>query len=266
MIRGIVTCVGYDDLLEITLRRNMKHFSECCVITSLEDSATFDVASKIPGVKIFRTDAFTRYGARFNKGLAMEEGLDFFGRSGWMLIWDADIILPDVMDFSQIECGTLYGASRRIISDPSRYKSTMRFESFPLTEETEFAGFFQLFNASDPVLTVRPWYDVTFVHAGGGDSFFQTLWPADKKVRLPIQTLHLGPRDTNWFGRVSSRVDGSKPSGAAESSKLMWYLKVSQGWARQLKKVVRIKDRIRVPGFSSKFLWFNSNPDTDVKK
>jgi hypothetical protein len=265
MIRGIVTCVGYDDLLDITLKRNMQHFSECCVITSLDDSGTFDVASKISGVKIFRTDAFTRYGARFNKGLAMEEGLDFFGRSGWMLIWDADVVLPDVMDLSSTESGTLYGASRRIVSDPSRYKNSMKFDSFPLTEETEFAGFFQLFNASDPALSVRPWYDVTFIHAGGGDSFFQTLWPPEKKVRLPIQVLHLGPRDTNWFGRVSLRVDGSKPDGAAESSKLMGYLKASQGWIK-LKKAIRIRDRIRVPGFASKFLWFNSNPDTDIKK
>ena len=265
MIRGIVTCVGYDDLLEITLRRNMQHFSECCVITSLDDSGTFDVASKVPGVKIFRTDAFTRHGAKFNKGLAMEEGLDFFGRRDWMLIWDADIVLPDVMNLSPIESGTLYGASRRIVSDPSRYRSSMKFKSFPLTVETEFAGFFQLFNASDPVLSVRPWYDVTFIHAGGGDSFFQTLWPSERKVRLPIEVLHLGPRDTNWFGRVSSRVDGSKPDGAAESSKLMGYLKASQGWIK-LKKVIRLRDRISVPGFASKFLWFNSNPDTDIKK
>lgn len=265
MIRRIVTCVGYDDLLEITLRRNMKHFSECCVVTSLDDSRTFDVASSIPGVKIFRTDAFTRYGAKFNKGLAMEEGLDFFGRHDWMLIWDADIILPDVMDLSAVESGMLYGASRRIVADVVRYKSSMSFESFPLTEETEFAGFFQLFNADDPVLSVRPWYDVTFIHAGGGDSFFQTLWPASKKVRLPIEVLHLGPKDTNWFGRVSIRIDGIKLQDSEENSKLMRYLKNSQGWLK-IRKVIRLRDRIRVPGFVSRFVWFNSNPDTDIKR
>ena len=73
-LRGITTCVGYSDILKITLVRNMRHMSECCVVTSPEDHATQEVARSVPGVILSITNAFTRIPpSRFNKGLALEE-------------------------------------------------------------------------------------------------------------------------------------------------------------------------------------------------
>jgi hypothetical protein len=263
--RGIVICVGYDDLLDITLRKNMRHLSECCVVTSLDDERTVAIAESVPGVSVFRTDAFTRHGASFNKGLAMEEGLTFFGREvGPILIWDADIIFPDEMDLSFAQNGLLYGASRRIINDPQSYVEGFEYSNLKIERESEFAGFFQFFFPNDVHLEGKEyWYDPTFSHAGGGDSYFQSLWPIAAKVRLPIVCLHLGPRDTNWFGRVSKRKDGSIPDGWIEKKMLMVKLMVSQGWSKVTKKI-SLKDRVKVPGYESKFIWGRSNPETDV--
>ena len=262
--RGIVICVGYDDLLEITLRKNMMHLSECCVVTSLDDERTVMVAESVPGVSVFRTDAFTRHGARFNKGLAMEEGLTFFGREeGPILIWDADIIFPDEMDLEDTHSGILYGASRRIIEDPQSYVDGFDYSSLKVESESEFAGFFQLFFPDDPNLKASEyWYDPTFSHAGGGDSYFQSLWSISSRIRLPVVCLHLGPRDTNWFGRVSKRVDGSLPDGWTERKLLMLKLRLSQGWSK-IKKKIRLRDRVKVPGYKSDFIWGMSNPDTN---
>jgi hypothetical protein len=38
----------------------------------------------------------------------------------------------------------------------------------------------------------------------------------EKKGWLPFEVLHFGPRDTNWFGRSSERLDGL-PTNLTES-------------------------------------------------
>ncbi|NCX56012.1 MAG: hypothetical protein EBW87_02290 [Burkholderiaceae bacterium] len=125
-IRGIVVCKDYCDLLRITLPLNMKHLDECVVVTSPDDTETKEFCATIPNVRVFETDAFTRFGKQFFcKGLALEEGFDFLGRHGWILIWDADIIFPgDMSDQVKVEnlnpC-MMYGAPRLILKDPSKW-------------------------------------------------------------------------------------------------------------------------------------------------
>src|SRR5262245_59406044 len=120
-IRGITSCVGYAALLEVTLPRNMRHFSECLVVTSPDDHATADGVARVAGARLHQTDAFTRHGAFFNKGLAFEESWDVLGRSGWILVHDADCLLPEELSLGQVRAGWLHGARRRILEDPSRW-------------------------------------------------------------------------------------------------------------------------------------------------
>jgi hypothetical protein len=245
-IRGITVSVGYADALAITLVRNMRHLTECLVITSPDDTATAAVVRSVPGARLLVTDAFTRHGARFNKGLAMEEGFDVFGREGWLLIWDADVILPDALPLGMLQPHTLYGARRRILDDPGRWCPELPWAACPLSRDGGPIGFFQLFHAADPaVKDRRPWYDPTFAHAGGGDAYFLTHWPPNRRVVLSLDVLHLGPKDVNWFG--------TDPEGRD----LMTAFVVRNGWTRCQPRVDRtavdrvgeIVERVDVPGY-----------------
>lgn len=268
--KGITICVEYDDLLEMTLRNNMQHLSECVVVTSLADQKTVDVVNRVPGARVFRTDAFTRYGAKFNKGLAMEEGLNELGRDGWILIWDADIVFPPTVTYSfdvaSIDPENLYGVPRLICENPAEYarNESSAWDNAHETVDKEFPGYFQLFSASSSYLKDQPyWYDPTFVHAGGGDAWFQTLWPEEKKIRLSSTVLHLGPRDRNWYGRTTVRLDGTKSKEAVQRAAWLKRLQRIQGWLRQRAVAAgwnqSTNDRVKIPGVTSTFQWGKSD-------
>ena len=244
-LRGITTCVGYSDLLRITLPLNLRHFTECVVVTSPDDAATIELCRSFPSVNVHITDAFTRHGARFNKGLGMEEGFDVLGRHGWILIWDADIIMPDQFPYSAIKDDHLHGCRRRLCNDPDDWSPGVTWGRFRLVRDGGPVGFFQLFNAADPAIKDRrPWYDVSFAHAGGGDAYFLNHWPLFKRTTISMDVLHLGPCDTNWFGTDE------------EGRKIMRAFVLRNGWraARtvnpdEVKAVGEIVERVEVPDF-----------------
>lgn len=69
-------------------------------------------------------------------------------------------------------------------------------------------GFFQAFHADDPsIRDKRPWYDVSFGHAGGGDAYMVEHWNPANRVVLPFDVLHLGPTDSHWFGTDQAGID-----------------------------------------------------------
>lgn len=227
MIRGIVTCVDYDDYLSLTLPRNARHLTSVVVVTSPADKRTQELVKAVPSARCFITDAFTRGSKRFNKGAALEEAFDAMGREGWILIHDADTLLPDVVPFDSLDAAKLYGSKRRLC-----HSTTVPHESewkqFPVSREAGWPGYFQLFHAS-AIANIRPWYATHSPHAGIGDAHFQNHWPVALKAWLPMEVLHLGPRDTNWHGRASPRLDGlPTPLTEAEAAELFR----SSGWRR----------------------------------
>lgn len=250
-IRAITISVGYAPQLGITLRRNRRHFGgDCLVVTSLDDDATIEVCRMTDGVQVFRTDAFTRHPpSRFNKGLAMEEGLSHMGRHGQILIWDADILLPDELPLPPLDPEILYGIKRRELSNPASWRPGLDFRTLPIMTDGGPVGFFQLFHASASCLRSRgTWYDPTFPHAGGGDAYFMELFHPSKRKVLPISALHLGQRDTNWFG-----VD-------PESRAIMDAYCVKHKFRRGrginpsiLDRVGEVPERVEIPGYPTDF-------------
>ena len=257
-IRGLTVCVGdwYSKLLSITLPRNMRHMTECWVVTRPDDEATKAAAQSVPGVRVFETDAFTRHGARFNKGLAIQECLEgMAGDGGFCLIWDADILLPDCIPLERVRPGCLHGARRRFVDNPDHWHPEYDWSHARREPDNEFIGFFQLFDLDadclprgpGPTGKKRAWYEVTFAHSGGGDAYFITHFPPSRRVKLGIDVLHLGPRDTHWFGCDAE----SKEVMAAFVRRNNWHRAVAQFPPGAGANVGAIVERVNVPGYES---------------
>ena len=246
-LRGITCSVGYGPLLALTLPRNMRHMTECLVITSPEDEQTHEVACSTPGVRLHVTDDFTAHGAKFNKGLSLENGFSVLGRHGWILVHDADILFPPTMPLlTDLQPDRLYGCRRRILEDPARWHPDLDWRICPVSRDNSTIGFFQCFNADDPALAgKRPWYDVSFAHAGGGDAMFLEHWHPSKRAVLPFDVLHLGKTDRHWFGLDEEGQD------------MMARFCYENGWRgamrkhsqEAVKRAPEVIHRVEVPGY-----------------
>lgn len=218
---AITVCVDFSDLLSISLPRNAHHFGRIVVVSDFSDSATAAVVATIPNAILFQTNEFYLDGARFNKGRALESGLDVLGREGMICILDADIIIPRHADLTCATPGKLWTPRRRILTDISRWQEFVApgadWDELPLNRDEEWAGYFQLFHAGDMAIADRQyWYEPNWTHAGGADSMFAEYWPRAKRARPPFEVLHLGEDGRNWCGRCTPRVDGSIHPQASE--------------------------------------------------
>jgi len=226
-VRAIIVCVDYSDFLGITLTYNRHHFEDVLVVTTPEDQNTIDVCDRL-GVSHFDTRAFYERGANFNKYAALEMGLNVLGRQGWICIMDADVLWPKYVSL-HLKQGNLYTPLRRMMTDLSKpIPLEEHWGQFPIHRNIgEWAGYSQIFHASDPVLNEVPWHDVSWKHAGGGDTFFQAKWDIGHKIRPDWNCLHLGEPGKNWCGRVTSLLDGTKPEDAEKRfDSLQEYMRV----------------------------------------
>lgn len=234
-LRAILVCVDYADLLAVTLPYNRHHFGEVLVVVANGGSQDAYVARR-NDCQVFVTEAFYLDGASFNKWRALEAALDYWGRHGWLCIMDADVLWPKVLKPAvPFQIGKLYSPLRHMHEDLGRRFSHLAdpygsmnppsnpylfppesdWWQYPIHRNvTEWAGYTQIFHASDPALGAPPWHEVDWVHAGGADSFFQRRWPPLDKIRTPWNVLHLGPAGRNWYGRATPYLDGSVPPEA----------------------------------------------------
>lgn len=250
-MRAATVCVEYEDLLAVSLPWNLPHFKEVLVVTS---PACADrvrgVTAPYPNTKVHVTDVFYQRGAAFNKWAALEEGLDAWGRHGWVCLWDCDTLWPRDVVVVENEQGRSLWLTRpesptvRLwpgwLCTPVRHMLLdvpvpLTLESVP-AEDTwsklpvhpnlaEWAGYSQIFHADDPVLGPPPWHDVNWKTAGCADSFFQRKWPGPLKIRPTWGVLHLGPAGANWMGRTTPFVDGSGcPAAAEERARAMGHM------------------------------------------
>ncbi len=84
-IEVVIVCVGFEELLDITLTYNHGHFDTVIVVTTIEDKATQKVANK-RGAVIVQTDLFKKNGRNFNKGAAINAGFSRFQYNGWRMV------------------------------------------------------------------------------------------------------------------------------------------------------------------------------------
>lgn len=243
-MQSVVVCVEYDDLLRVTLTRNAHHFTRTFVVTSSADTKTQALVREFPNATAVVTDAFYTGGARFNKGAALEEGLAATGRKGWIVVWDADIVMPKTMNMAGVVSGNLYNPRRHILDDPTLFDDTLDWKTVPVRQDRWFPGYFQLFNGDDPALKVLPWYPTRWEHAGGCDSDFERRWPVRARQRLPFNVMHLGPCDTNWWGRITERLDGEELDAETVGERKARMDAIRTAWRRGQKTPVALPSEL----------------------
>lgn len=224
-LRAIMVSVDYEDLLAVTLPYNRHHFSEVLVVTDTAHERTVRDICLEHHADVYATDRFYALGAEFNKWAALEEALDVFGRRGWICNMDADVLWPKVAPLEP-RIGELWAPLRHMAPWPvSEHPGPIglmppqesNWYIYPIHRNVgEWAGYSQIFHAEDPALGPAPWHEVDWRHAGGADSFFQRKWPMTLKRRPSWNVLHLGEAGKNWYGRATTRADGSEPDGAGE--------------------------------------------------
>jgi len=220
-LEAVTTCVGFDDLLDETLNRNMSQVDTMIVVTTHGDKATHKVVNK-HGAVLVLTDLFTKNGRNFNKGAAINMGFGRFQYHGWRLHIDSDIALPTqtrrlLLNHAHLDTRCIYGADRMNVIGKRSWDAVQTRHQFqfgshvkiehpmehrfvdPLNGYTPI-GFFQLWHASYQ----KP-YPYSLGTAAHDDTLFSAQWPREFRRHLPdFVVYHLLSRASenqeNWDG------------------------------------------------------------------
>ncbi len=132
-IEALVICVDYADYLAETLPCLLKQVERVVVVTSLDDERTAEVVARHDRVELVRTDAFYRNGDIFNKGAAINEGLQRLALNSWTLLMDADTAILDAIQLPA-DRQAIYGARRLRVCGPMQWEHVKRQRTLDLEE------------------------------------------------------------------------------------------------------------------------------------
>lgn len=227
-IHAIVPAVEYDDILAITLPYTCRAFDTVSVVTSMAYYGVRELCDRVAGnerVWVMASPWFYTNDAPFNRGAAINDAIERRdpGFNDWVVVLDADVIVPADFRLLIDDKSIIYGARRRMLTDPTKfalYADPAKWPTLELMPDAEPYGYFQLFNVREcrrlsPDGTMYP---CGWKSAAGSDDEFMRRWPADKRRWLPNEVLHLGQPGINWCGRVSRFVDGTLPDKSIERS------------------------------------------------
>ncbi len=240
-IDAITVCVGYDDYLEATIRHTLSQVDSYTIVTTPEDKATKTLAKSL-GCKVVLSDLIKEGGAAFAKGRGMNDGLGTLRETAdWILVLDADVILPETfrasIDSFTLNPGALYYTKRWGPADPAQLPKFLdaleggatwhdlfwQFGNKQRARKTDRLGndiehfpygYFQLFSPRASALQNRKkLYPEESKTAEYDDmNFAYQVYPADRRVSLPVpecDVIHLphGAFKHNWSGRKSPRLE-----------------------------------------------------------
>lgn len=231
-LEAVTACVGFDDLLDVTLTLNHPHLDTMIVVTSHDDHRTHAVVRK-HGAICVQTDLFRKNGRTFNKGAALNSGFGRFQYQGWRLHLDSDIVLPDsfrrvLFNHTHLDQRCIYGADRCDVVGMDelraiRSRDPQHAHSFFISSQHHRPlspryvdplrgyvpiGFFQLWHAQ-----AQKSYPYSLGTAAHDDVMFAEQWAAEHRRHLPTVICHhlcaqepkLGE---NWDGqRRQPRLD-----------------------------------------------------------
>ena len=198
----IIVSVNYNDFLPITLENNIKIFDNITVVTSINDEECQKICQKF-NVNCVVTERMYDNGASFNKGKAINEGIKSLLNPNWILLLDADIIVPETFHESfknnYTNINSLYVCNRIMFKEYESYLD-WKYESGLKGQVSKLngIGYFQLFNINSNCLQ-RIIYSENSDNAAGSDISFRNRFT--EKVDLEIESIHLGISYQNWNGR-----------------------------------------------------------------
>lgn len=232
----ITVCKDYSDYLQHTLPRNLNQANSFIVVTHPDDLKTREICAQYaPLVTVVLTDCFYENGAAFNKGRAVNEGIDQITSPTWLLHLDSDIVL--CADFKSqladvdLEEDKIYGVDRCRIRGfnvwmewqnkiDERATISLPYESsgyrhrpidkFPLDDRFIHhkygytpMGYFQLWHSS-----IKHRYPTSVGSADYSDTLFAAQWPRSRRILIPdTVAYHLESEASalgvNWKGRKS---------------------------------------------------------------
>jgi hypothetical protein len=229
-LEAVITSVGFDDLLDLTLTRNHPHLDTAIVVTTHDDRKTQAVAHK-HGAICVQTDLFGKNGRVFNKGAAINAGMDRFQFHGWRMHLDADIALPDnfrrvIFNHTHLDPDCLYGADRINVVGKSNIQAATngapQYQHRCLVEAGSGGdigaryvcslrgycplGFFQMWNSR-----AQKDYPYSLGTAAHDDVMFAAQWSEQHRRHLPsvivYQLCATEPTwGENWEGRKQPRL------------------------------------------------------------
>lgn len=224
-IEAVIVCYNYSDFLEATLPHNLQMVDRLVVVTHPSDKMTGKLCDKY-SVDCIKTEIFHDDNDRFNKGRAINLGLQNLRHDGWLLHMDADILLPHrfhhALKMAKLDTSCLYGCDRL---NTVTYENWERHKArtvpqhawrFMVTPQKEFPlgsrllhleygycpiGYFQLWHSK-----AHKQYPIVCGSAEHSDVLFAVQWPREKRVLLPeFFVYHLESEavsmGANWDGR-----------------------------------------------------------------
>lgn len=243
-IDGLTCCVGptYAGYLQRTLPTWLDTLSSVTVVTEPTDKHTQDVCAAHGRVRVVTTDVFTRHGAHFNKGAALDVAYAVMDPIDVVLHFDSDILPPRNWRRSVDRVwkrGTIAGARRydeqgRKIEDAGDWPY----------------GYFQLWAAADPAVQFWPLFEPWHGHAGNYDMEFLLHWSLKQRADLGCRVTHFGEVRRNWF-----RTGLPAAEQKLASARMDHLHKVGLRYSRDLAK--KPEYRLQVPPFALK-LCFDS--------
>lgn len=209
----ITVCIGQADMLKKTLKYNHREADLIIVVTEKEDTETVKECSLFENVVVQFTEKKNLYGAIFNKGAMINDGIRRAESEGykWVLLTDDDIVFPKGFRNSVVtktyNPGTLYFAERvdcdgkdidKLITGPISVKR-MFFEN-PGKNRRAW-GYFQLFRTDSSFLGGKL-YSEEYFSAGHVDKEFMRRWPKERRFFTGIRLMHIwhGEHAINWHG------------------------------------------------------------------
>ena len=240
-IEAVIVCKDCSDFLEHTLAENASQLDDIVIVTHPDDKRTHQVCNR-HSVHFVKTEVFNEFGHSFNKGKAINVGLDNIRGDDWVLHMDADIVLCQgfrrMLDFAQLDTRNIYGADRinvygwdawqklkpmlgrhyqdRWFIDPGfchapSSPSDIKIGARVIHKEYGYVpiGFFQLFHSTSGAR-----YNFKRGAAAGTDVMFPAQWPRERRILLPeVVVYHLDSEKThgvgtNWKGRKSKPFGG----------------------------------------------------------
>lgn len=206
-IDTIIVSVDYNDFLVLSLENNIKYLDNIIVVTSSKDHLCKRICDNF-GVKCIITDRMYENGAKFNKGKAINEGIKSIQNPEWILLLDADIILPsnwsDLVISNIFIKDAMHTCSRNIIENYQDYQRWLNGEEVGRLETSKGFGYFQLFNINNlSFFGKNPIFPETSDNAAWSDITFRDKFNQIKE--LPMSVVHLGKAYVNWKGRNTDK-------------------------------------------------------------